>query len=55
MAKLKLTVACGDYAIVRPPVAGTVQADGIEPIAAAARPTAKMSKRRYDIAINRAA
>ena len=30
MAKLKLTVACGDYEIVRPLVDGTVQADGIE-------------------------
>src|SRR5580700_1794044 len=30
MAKLKLTVACGDYEIVRPVVDGTGQADGIE-------------------------
>jgi 4,5-dihydroxyphthalate decarboxylase len=30
MGKLKLTVACGDYEIVRPLVDGTVQADGIE-------------------------
>lgn len=30
MAKLKLTVACGDYEIVRPLADGTVQADGIE-------------------------
>jgi len=30
MAKLKLTVACGDYEIVRPLVDGTVKADGIE-------------------------
>jgi 4,5-dihydroxyphthalate decarboxylase len=30
MAKLKLTVACGDYEIVRALADGTVQADGIE-------------------------
>ena len=30
MAKLKLTVACGDYEIVRALSDGTVQADGIE-------------------------
>jgi 4,5-dihydroxyphthalate decarboxylase len=30
MAKLKLTVACGDYEIVRALTDGTVQADGIE-------------------------
>jgi 4,5-dihydroxyphthalate decarboxylase len=30
MAKLKLTVACGDYEIVRPLADGTVEADGIE-------------------------
>ncbi len=30
MAKLKLTVACGDYEIVRALIDGTVQADGIE-------------------------
>jgi 4,5-dihydroxyphthalate decarboxylase len=30
MAKLKLTVACGDYEIVRPLADGTVKADGIE-------------------------
>src|SRR6201996_6873071 len=30
MAKLKLTVACGDYEIVRALSEGTVQADGIE-------------------------
>ncbi len=30
MAKLKLTVACGDYEIVRPLADGAVQADGIE-------------------------
>src|ERR1700749_2554653 len=30
MAKLKLTVACGDYEIVRALSEGAVQADGIE-------------------------
>jgi 4,5-dihydroxyphthalate decarboxylase len=30
MAKLKLTVACGDYEIVRPLADGTVKADGID-------------------------
>ena len=30
MAKLRLTVACGDYEIVRPLADGTVTADGIE-------------------------
>jgi hypothetical protein len=30
MAKLKLTVACGAYDIVKPLMEGTVEADGLE-------------------------
>ena len=30
MAKLRLTVACGDYDIVKPLIEGTVQADGLD-------------------------
>ena len=30
MAKLQLTLACGDYEIIRPLKEGTVQPDGIE-------------------------
>jgi 4,5-dihydroxyphthalate decarboxylase len=30
MSKLRLTVACGDYDIVRPLKDGTVEADGLE-------------------------
>ena len=30
MAKLRLSVACGDYDIVKPLIEGTVQADGLE-------------------------
>jgi hypothetical protein len=29
MAKLRLSVACGDYDIVKPLIEGTVQADGL--------------------------